>query len=283
MNYKNQSLKNIFLLLGLTFYGCKVNEPSISKPELAVANVEQDTFLVNNEHSLQAVLWHQASAEYRALAYQAYNFAQLMLDIKLSNKAGAEPAAVIVDIDETILDNSAYNANLIKKGENYSSESWKEWSDLAEAEIVPGSMEFINYVTSKGVEVFYVSNRKANELESTIKNLKTLGFEHLDQENFYLRTDTSGKQKRRQKIQNNYDVLLLVGDNLNDFSDVFEEGSITERKDQVDKMKKKFGFEFIVLPNAMYGEWEGALYDYNYALEPVEKDSIRKKLLKTYE
>jgi 5'-nucleotidase (lipoprotein e(P4) family) len=95
-------------------------------------------------------------------------------------------------------------------------------------------------------------------------------------------SNTSSKEARRQTVMAQYNVIMLLGDNLNDFMQVFEKKPIEERKSEVDKVKEEWGKKFIVLPNATYGEWENALYNYQRNLSSQQKENMRKELLKGY-
>ena len=235
-----------------------------------------------NEQLVLATLWLQTSAEYRALCYQTFNLAQMNLDKALSVKNSGKPMAIIVDCDETIIDNSAYEAFLLGKNFGYSSETWNIWMDAAEAKAVPGAIEFLNYASKKGVEVFYITNRKIVGYEGTKQNLQNLGFPNVDAKHLLLRTDTSNKQPRRDLVEKDYEVVMLMGDNLNDFLNIFAEKSIDERFEETNKINQEWGKKFIVLPNPMYGEWEGAVIDYNYGLSASEKDKMRKETLRRW-
>ncbi len=233
-----------------------------------------------NEHMVLAVVWYQTSAEVRALLYQSYNTARMMVDRNLAEKS-AKPRALIVDVDETILDNSPYNAKQILSNEMYPT-GWREWVELAKAEAIPGAVEFLNYAESKGVHVFYVSNRKLEEQPATMKNLRAKGFPKVIEERFLFQDKESSKESRRQKIAEKYNIILLMGDNLNDFSDAFEQKSVTDRFVATDRFKEEWGKKFIVLPNPFYGDWEGAIYDYNFRRSDEERDKLRKSVLRTY-
>jgi 5'-nucleotidase (lipoprotein e(P4) family) len=112
--------------------------------------------------------------------------------------------------------------------------------------------------------------------------LKSLGFPDVSDETMLLRADTSSKEARRQMIATKYRIVLLIGDNLNDLAQVFEKKSIAERSASVDAMKDQFGSRFIVIPNAMYGEWENAVYEYNSKLTDQEKVAKRRNALRGY-
>ena len=236
-----------------------------------------------NEQLVMSTLWMQASAEYKALSYQAFNLAKIQFDQYASQHKGSKKIAVIVDADETVIDNSGYQAWLIGKDFGYSSKTWGEWMDAAEAKAMPGATEFLNYVASKGGEVFYITNRKASGLEGTRKNLKDLGFPNVDDAHLMLNTSTSNKEPRRQEVAQNYDIALLMGDNLNDFSTDFRTKSLAESDTAVEKNKALFGTEFIMLPNPAYGDWEGKVYDGNWGASAAEKDQMRKSKLNVWQ
>ena len=237
----------------------------------------------DNEYQTGAVLWMQTSGERAALSYQAFSLARLLLDRDLRTARSRMRRAVIVDLDETVMDNSRYQAWLIKNRQSFNDQTWLAWVDRAEATAIPGALEFLTYANSRGVRVFYITNRKAAEKEGTATNLRKLGFPRVNDETLLVRTDTksSSKEPRRQSVSDRYRVVLLMGDNLNDFSDVFENAkTINARLAATDQNKTKFGARFIVLPNPMYGDWENAIYDYNFKLSEAEKAAKRKALLR---
>lgn len=234
-----------------------------------------------NEHYVMAVLWFQTAAEARALYYQAFNLAEMKLDEAIQSQTGDEKLAVILDIDETVLDNSPCRAELIKTDKDFAT-CWLEWVDLIEAKPLPGAKEFLDYTASRGVEVFYVSNRFEAQREVTIENLVSVGFPYADDDHIYLREGGPSKESRRQAIAENYEIILLIGDNVNDFADVFQDKLVPDRAAEVDSLKDEFGNTFIVLPNPMYGDWEDAVYEYERPLRDEEKDSLRKEMLEGY-
>ena len=234
--------------------------------------------VVSTEHLTMAVLYQQRAAEYRALCLQAFNIAKLRVDENLRMMGLSRQQAVVVDIDETVLDNSPQEAKCILNDAFYPA-YWDEWMNKMDAKPVPGALEFLKYVESKKIEVFYISNRKDKYREQTLKNLQNAGFPFADNDHLLLRTDESSKKARRDKVSEKYSIILLCGDNLADFSEAFEKLPIDERFNMVEKMSDQFGNRFIVLPNAMYGDWEGALYNYNYSLSPAEKYKLRHEQL----
>jgi 5'-nucleotidase (lipoprotein e(P4) family) len=236
----------------------------------------------DNTYIEAATLWQQAAGEARALEYQTYLLARMLLDRDLRNHRIRGRRAIIVDVDETILDNSRYQGMLIKRGVNYP-EGWTDWCNRAEATPIPGAVDFLRYAHSRGVRVFYVTNRKIAEKDGTARNLKSVGFPEVNDETLLVRTDnqSDSKEPRRQLVASRYHVVLLMGDNLNDFSDVFEKSkTVAGRLDATEKNRSQFGTRFIVLPNPMYGDWENAIYDYNFSLSSDQKQQQRRALLK---
>lgn len=269
-------MKTYHLIIALFLIaGCKISQPSTRN---------SSTIVPVREHSVQSVLWQQQSAEYKALCYQAFNLAKMQLD-KTTQQLTMDrtPLAIITDIDETVLDNSPYNAKMIATDQEYSKADWIEWGQLRNAQPVPGALEFFTYAKSKGVEIFYISNRYAIQQKETQANLAQLGFPDADSAHILLRTTTSGKEERRKTVTQEHRVLLLLGDNLSDFDQVFDKKQTDERNALAEEMKQKFGTAFIVLPNPMYGDWETkGIYQGNYNWTPAQKDSIRKATLKSY-
>ena len=241
-----------------------------------------------NEHAVMGTLYQQSSAEVRALQYQAFAIARIRLDQAGICYPGAaledsteKPLAVVVDIDETVLDNSPYQAQGILVNFSYPI-GWNDWCNLSIAEPIPGALDFLNYADSKNVRIYYISNRKEVVREGTIKNLVDKGFPQAIDEQLFLRTESVSKTARRDAVSLNHEIVLLMGDNLTDFADAFAHKSIAERAKEVDDFKAEFGNKFIMLPNSTYGEWEGAVYDYDYKASSEEKDKKRKAALKGY-
>ena len=168
----------------------------------------------------------------------------------------------MVDIDETVLDNSPAQAYAIKNRLPFNLKDWYAWGEMRKAKAIPGAVDFLNYANSKGVRVFFVTNRDEVQKQATIDNLKSAGFNNVSTENVLLKTDTSSKEPRRQIILAKYRIVFFMGDNLDDHSNVFEKKSIPDRFAEVDKAKDQFGKRYILLPNPIYGTWENAIYDY---------------------
>jgi 5'-nucleotidase (lipoprotein e(P4) family) len=228
---------------------------------------------------LATAMFQQYAAEYRALCFQAYNFAKLRIET-YKPKTG-KPLALITDIDETILDNSPYAVKQSYTGIEYTLPSWKEWTDKADADTMPGAANFLNFAKNKNVQVFYITNRGDNERASTIANLKKYGLPNADEQHVFTRTDIGSKEKRRQVVLQQHEVVLFMGDNLADLHQSFDKKTQADRRAAVDALAAEFGFEYIVFPNVNYGDWENAFYGKS-GLTQQQKDSVYAAKLKTY-
>jgi 5'-nucleotidase (lipoprotein e(P4) family) len=231
-----------------------------------------------SEQTVMATLWQQQSGEAKALYYQAYQLATLRLNEAIKQKT-QKPKAVIMDIDETVLDNSPHQAKLIEKDTVHPA-YWDEWCKLARARPTPGVVEFLTEARNKGVEIFYISNRHESLREATLQNLELWNFPCADSAHLLLRTDEPSKEARRKRIAEKYEVMLLCGDNLADFSDVFEQSTVGERNREVERLRAEFGRRFIILPNPMYGDWERVVLGKDDA--PAERAKQRKAGLTSY-
>jgi 5'-nucleotidase (lipoprotein e(P4) family) len=274
-------MKKIYFIASLvgTFIIGSLSGIQIGKADFAKSKLE---------HLVMATNWFQTSAENKALQIQTYNTAKEELAESLGKKYAKEkrtkkkgkPAAVILDIDETILDNSPHTAWTIKNNSPYPA-GWDEWIHMAKAELIPGAKDFILTAKKMKVDVFYVSNRSEVEKADTIKNLNLYGLPNVDDKHLLLKTTTSQKGPRFAEVAKTNDVLMLIGDNANDLSDIFYKADIKTRKDNVDKIAKELGSKYIQLPNPMYGDWEAAMYNYQMNKTEDEKAADRYNLLKT--
>lgn len=267
-----------------TLTGCQTaRTPSISSTPPTDTNCQTRATEILSEQSLLAVLWYQRAAECRALCHQACNIARERIDQHLARKTDNRTNAIIVDIDETILDNSPYQAGLARRGQNYSEATWTNWVNFARAEALPGISNLLHYAASKKVEVFYVSNRKSFQTLQTITNLQRQGLPFADTNHVLLRTRKESKDDRRGPLLTNgvYDIVLLIGDNLADFHHDFESTNQIERLFATERARGAFGSNYILLPNPMYGNWEGALYDVRNTTDR-EKVFMRNQWLRAF-
>jgi 5'-nucleotidase (lipoprotein e(P4) family) len=244
---------------------------------------------------LNAVLWMQRSVEYRASALTAFALARIRLEQALTDPSWTAapreqtgsyqslPPAVILDIDETLLDNSSYQAWMALKDTTFDPKTWTAYVNTVTSLAIPGAVEFATYAAARGVKVFYVSNRTAEEEPATRKNLEKLGFP-LDE-----KIDTvlsareqpdwgSAKGTRRAFVAKNYRVLLNVGDNFGDFVDEYR-GTEAERLKVMEEHKDRWGREWIMLANPAYGSFESAPYQHDFKLSNGDRRKAKRAVL----
>jgi 5'-nucleotidase (lipoprotein e(P4) family) len=237
---------------------------------------------------LNAVLWVQTAAEYEALCEQIFALAGIRLDEALDDAdwtAAVEqegeavsfndlPPAVIVDVDETVLGNTEFDARLAAEGIDYDEALWKEWVAKASAPPLVGAKAFIEYARERGVRVFFVTNRKAASEAKTLSNLRAAFDSDISEDDLLCRGELKDwgpdKTTRRSYIARTHRILLLLGDDLNDFIS-FGSASPEERRELAQEQRHRWGTTWIILPNPVYGSWERALYDYDDRLSRTEK------------
>ncbi len=271
-------MKKKYLLMGvvaLVLGGC-----SATKTTTVAQDSKGESALIANG-KLWSSYFQQNAAEYDALCLQAFNIAKLRIDEALAKK-GDKPLAIVTDIDETFLDNSPFEAYCAKQGISYSQEAWEEWTVLGDAKPLAGALDFFKYADSKGVAIFYVTNRLEKEREGTAKNLRKYDFPFPSDSRLILRTAEKSKENRRLEIAKGYDIVLLMGDNLSDFAKDFDSRTPEGRKEAVESNRNEFGKRFIILPNYSYGDWEGAGYGNKYSLPAAEKELIIKNKTKAF-
>ena len=217
----------------------------------------------------------QRALEYQASALQAYRQATLQLERALKDGAWSAaleqtadasklPPAVILDIDETVLDNSAYQARQVRDHTLFAADTWDRWCLEARAAAVPGALDFTRDADKRGVTVFYITNRTANIEEATLKNLAALGFPLTAGLDTVLTRgerpewQTSPKGPRRAHVAATHRVLLLIGDDLGDFV-VDAAGTPEQRAARTAPQAEWWGRRWIMLPNPTYGSWERAI------------------------
>lgn len=235
---------------------------------------------------LNAELWMQRSVEYKANSLAVYALGKIQLDKALAEKswtAATEqtgnyqdlPPAVVLDLDETAMDNSAYQAGLVTTNGEFSPKTWDAWVKAEKATAVPGAVEFTQYAESKGVKVFYVTNRNADQEEPTRRNAQALGFPMGGNVDTFLMSKEkpdwgSAKGTRRAYIAKDYRIVLLFGDNFGDFSDAYN-GSEADRLKAFEAAKEHFGRDWLMLANPGYGSFESAPFGHNFKLSADEK------------
>lgn len=249
--------------------------------------------------NLNAVAWIQAAEEYRLLAGQTFRSALVQLDRAIktpgwdalvpserANPADGLPPAVIVDIDETVLDNSPYQARLVRDGGSYNEVTWDAWVREEKARPVPGALEFAQAAAARGVTIFYVSNRAAHLNEATVANLRAVGFpieseaQFLGLGFFVEGCEQQGSEKgcRRQHVGRTHRVLMQFGDQIGDMVTI-EANNPAGRKAALEPYLGWFGERWWVLPNPSYGSWEPALFNNAWSLPEAERRQLKLEAL----
>ncbi len=229
---------------------------------------------------LNATLWQQTSAEYVGVVSQTWLLAQDNLDKALADpqwSAAIEqtansshlPPAIMLDLDETVLDNTAYETRIIKRLGQYTHSSFADWCRNSTAPAITGTKAFLDYAAEQGVAIFFYSARREKLRECTLRNLHELQLPLPDESRLFLSNGMSKADYRRQVAQQ-YRILLLVGDNMEDFIDGFKTGPDIRRSLAHD-YKDRWGRQWIILPNPMYGHWESSIYNFDYALPREEQ------------
>ncbi|MDZ4802289.1 MAG: HAD family acid phosphatase [Bryobacteraceae bacterium] len=224
----------------------------------------------NTYENLNAVTWVQHSAEYRAVTMQTYRAAEANLLRALADStwtaaleqmqpATALPPAVILDLDETVLDNSAFQARSTALHTAFTDVTWGAWVKEARAGLIPGAAQFLATAHAHGVAIFYVTNRvcepgNAGDPTVTVVRRHNLPF---DPKRLLCRTESGDKSPRRALVAQNYRVLLLVGDDYNDF--LIAGSSADARNAAIAPYERYFGERWFMVPNPTYGSWERAV------------------------
>jgi 5'-nucleotidase (lipoprotein e(P4) family) len=255
----------------------------------------------SGDANLHAVAWMQTSVEHDQVYRSVFRAASYQLGPALADPhwdalpagdrdrpASGLPPAVIVDVDETMLDNSRYQARLLRDDTAYAAASWDAWCREQAASALPGAVEFARQAVARGVTVFYVSNRTQDVASETLANLRATGFPTAQGEAVFLGkgfavegctvADRSDKSCRRRLVGRSHRVLLQVGDQLGDF---FETRAVTptERRAAASPWDDWFGERWFMLPNPSYGNWASAPYRNAHDL-PIEaqREAIMKSL-----
>ena len=228
------------------------------------------------------LLWMRTSAEYRALAYQGYNVAINAVKMAVTDPSHQrKPLAIVLDADETVVDNTKLMGESIVNGNGrFDAPWWRQAVHQGKSQAMPGAVEFLNEVHKQGVEIFYVSNRYAPvNLDVTIQNFKELGFPSVDKDHVLLFEKDSDKQPRFDMIAKKYYVVVYMGDNAGDFPIGTKGKTLAERNAIIDAHKEDFGTTFVVFPNPAYGSWVSALAKGYQNLSPEEQKQVNNQYL----
>ena len=235
-----------------------------------------------NDQAIMSVLWMQRSAEYRALCYQAYNMVRLQARAKLAqHRPGDKPLAIVLDCDETIIDNSAFDAAYIGRDiYPYASlDNVTRWEEAGQGRAMPGAVALLQELAAKDIAIFYVTDRvEKTMLAATLRQFAALGLPSVDLRHVLLKNATSGhgKQGRFDAIARDYDVIVWMGDNENDLPIGSYGKDMAARQAAVDAQAADFGTLFVMLPNPAYGSWESALAPGYAKMTAQQQNDVRR-------
>jgi len=251
----------------------------------------QDAPIRDTHENLNATLWMQSAAEYRVDTASKYRQAKAVLDQAIADRrwtaateqtgdvTGLRPLAVIMDLDETVLDNSAFQGELTKRRTIFNAELWDEWVAKAQATALPDAVDFIAYAESRGVTVFYVTNLTVAGEAATRRNLERLGVRLPAGIDTVLTVRekpewSNEKSNRRALIAATHRILMLIGDDLGDFISAAREAP-ENRVKAAEQYAAYWGERWVLLPNPTYGSWEAALYGRQFSLK--DEEILRRK------
>ncbi len=275
------SLAGGLALVALSLGACAETPGGTAPPESGAASGTP----AETHEMLNAVLWQTSSAEYEAVVRQSFRMARMSLDRAMADPSWSAaleqtgafaglPPALILDLDETVLDNTPYEDRIIRVEGEFTREGFRKWCEEAKAAATPGAQEFLRYADRQGVAVFYVSARAEAERSCTLRNLKRLGLPLRQGSDQVLLRAKDGKSGHRRRVAARYRVVLLVGDSLEDFV-AGSKAAPDQRRLLARAHADRWGRQWIMLPNPMYGHWEATFYDFDYSLPRADK--LKKK------
>ncbi len=208
-----------------------------------------------------ALKYQQQSAEIMALQLQTYRLATERLAQKIAKASPASKPAVVLDLDETVLDNSALLVRDMQQCHDFTTwDTWGEWEKKGQPKLIPGAKAFLDFANQHRVSLYYVSDRSQDNKSYTLSTLKALGLPQVSEESVLL--DTGSKVQRRESIEKHHQIIMLLGDSLADFAGIFKNHKpSTEQRQLVQAQQKHFGDDWFILPNASYGSWSSASLD----------------------
>jgi 5'-nucleotidase (lipoprotein e(P4) family) len=248
-------------------------------PALGQNATSNDPKIENN--LMMAMAWKQTAAEFRALYHQGFNIARMRVETALAQKQDdSAPLAIISDVDETLLLANDYWGYLINQGQDFFDDaSWDRWIEENRAVASPGALEFLNFCVSNSVEIFYVTNRDQGEatVQLAIDNLNAVGFPLVDAAHMRVLRESSNKELVQQQIREDYEVVALLGDNLNDFARRYYSTDVDERMSLMEQDRDRYGSDYILFPNPTDGHWIRAIFGESEPAASAENRDILRR------
>ncbi len=248
MRQHKSMLRPAVLLLTMLLAACRTTTPPpATTPEAPGA--------VAAEELPHALRWVRDSAEYRASLIQTYRFAG---EVLAARAADLEPGtwAVALDADETVINNSLYQKERVEIGKDFDPESWAAWTARREAPPLPGVLAFLNRVRELGGKITIVTNRKQPLCADTEADFRAFSIPF---DVILCRRGDRRKESRWQQVEDGtaspglppLDIIMWLGDNIHDFP-----GLDQELRGKPEVAFERFGIEYFVLPNPVYGSWD---------------------------
>jgi 5'-nucleotidase (lipoprotein e(P4) family) len=233
--------------LSLFVVACSPAEPAATESSTSEVNATTAPMPAN-------LHWFRNSAERQANARQTFRFATMQVEETVGYRLDGKPWGVIVDADETVLDNSQFQKEGFEQNVGYTPERWTAWVHRKEARAIPGAASFLRRVHSLGGKIVIVTNRSTIECPDTEANLHAEGLEY---DAILCKSDNSDKNPRFDSVQRGtaaatlpaLDVVMFVGDNILDFPHL-DQTATTDAK------LADFGSRFVMMANPLYGSWE---------------------------
>ena len=276
-----------FALLVFATVSCvKTNRQVSSDMQASVTNDFRKESYLNG-------IAYQLSAEVKGLQIQAFKLARIQLDQRLLERDQgkyARPIAIISDIDDALADDAMYMADIVLREGKWDNGPWDYYYDAlatTACKALPGAVEFLQYAKSKGVEVFYITNRDWDQHDLTVQQLKHLGFPYADSAHVQVMNTegSSNKTERRENVLKTHDVVMYIGDNIGDFTAAFKRELGPVKRTEMalqDEYKNLWGDRWIVLPNATYGDYVGAVWYNDKNADAAKRSQYIKDLLDYY-
>ena len=236
-----------FIIVALVTFSLNCNRNSASEEESRITN---------------DIKWVRSSVEYQAICIQTYRWAWSA--VKEASKQIDTPWAVVLDVDETVLDNSPYEAMIAEKGLKYPA-MWSEWVLSTKADAVPGAKAFLDSINTlgNGSHVVFITNRDTSFERATIENLKNLNMWDDDYLMLCRRDKSDTKVVRQNEVktgsgrcqgEGERKIVARICDQLPDVAD-YASGTSPEELRDMFKESSIWGSISFVLPNPMYGSW----------------------------
>lgn len=256
----------IRLTAGMIAFGLLAAAPGLAQDAATVT--EADACPVRE--FAMGVRFQQQSAEIRALQLQAYNVATARLDAAVAGAPDPAKLAVVTDLDETVIDNSALLARDLANCHVYDVwDTWLPWERDGEPTLIPGAKAFLDHADGLGVAIYYISDRADEQRSHTLETLTALGLPQVTPETVLLLGPP--KVERRALVEADHQIVLLLGDTLHDFDARFRKTPLADQVATVEAESAKWGTEWIAFPNAAYGTWSEApldAWDAELVIEP---------------